>query len=79
MGIIVDTVNEVMDIRPEDIAAPPAFGTSIRADFIGGMAKVNGTLLILLDVNHVLSMDEISLVEQVQAGVAEDGPPPEPA
>ncbi len=77
MGIIVDAVNEVMDIQPEDIAAPPAFGTRIRADFIDGMAKVKDTLLILLDVNHVLSVDEISLVEQVQAGVAEAVPPPE--
>ncbi len=78
MGIIVDAVNEVMDIHPEDIAAPPAFGARIRADFIGGMAKVNERLLILLDVSHVLSVDELSLVGQVQAGVAEDGLPPEP-
>ncbi len=77
MGIIVDTVNEVMDIQPEDIAAPPAFGTKVRADFIRGMAKVNGRLLILLEVDHVLSIDELSLIEQVQANMVEAARPPE--
>ncbi len=77
MGIIVDTVNEVMDIQPEDIVVPPAFGTKIRTDFIRGMARVNGRLLILLDVSHVLSVDELSLVEQVQTNMAEAAPPPE--
>lgn len=62
IGIIVDMVNEVIDLAESDIAAAPAFGTKIRADFINGMGKINDKLMVLLDVNHVLSIDELSMI-----------------
>ncbi len=60
VGVMVDAVNEVLDIPASDIEPPPTFGAKIRADFIRGMGKVEGKFVILLDVDHVLSLDEMS-------------------
>ena len=49
---------------------PPTFGAKIRPDFIEGIAKVDGKFVILLNVNHVMSTEEISQMGQV-AAVAE--------
>ncbi len=66
IGVIVDIVNEVLDIPSEDIEPTPSFGASIRTDFIAGMGKVDGKFMILLDVNRVLSLDELAAAEHVQ-------------
>lgn len=62
MGIVVDAVSEVLEIPAADIEPPPEFGTRIRIDFISGMGKVNGKFVVLLDVNKVLSLDEVAVV-----------------
>lgn len=59
MGVVVDAVNEVLDIDASDIEPPPAFGTSIRSDFIAGMGKVRGKFVILLNVDCVLELDDL--------------------
>ena len=66
IGIIVDIVNEVLDIPSADIEPAPSCGASIRTDFIAWMGKVDGKFMILLDVNRVLCVDELSVVAQVQ-------------
>ena len=60
VGVMVDAVNEVLDIAPSEIEPPPSFGANIRADFIEGMGKIEGKFVILLNVNRVLSVNEIS-------------------
>ena len=65
LGIIVDAVSAVRQIDSSNIEPPPSFGTRIRADFIDGMAKVNGSFVILLDLGKVLSVDEISMLQGV--------------
>jgi purine-binding chemotaxis protein CheW len=60
MGLLVDAVNEVLDISPADIEPPPAFGARLRSDFIQGVGKVRGKFVLLLDVDRVLSIDEIA-------------------
>ena len=62
VGIVVDVVNEVIELADSDIAAAPSFGAKIRADFIQGMGKIDDKLMILLDVDHVLSINELSTV-----------------
>ncbi len=69
IGMVVDAVNEVLDIAPADIEPPPTFGTRIRSDFIQGMGKVKGRFVILLDVNHVLSLEGVD----VPGGMAATG------
>jgi purine-binding chemotaxis protein CheW len=69
VGVIVDAVNEVLDIPASEIEPAPAFGTKIRTDFIHGMGKVNGKFVILLDVNYVLSIDEIGAMTGIGTNV----------
>ncbi len=60
VGMMVDAVNEVVDIEAGNIEPAPSFGANIRADFIEGMGKIEGKFIILLNVNKVLSVDEVS-------------------
>jgi purine-binding chemotaxis protein CheW len=59
VGVMVDAVNAVLEIPSQEIEPPPSFGANIRADFISGMGKVNGKFVIILNVQHVLSIDEM--------------------
>lgn len=70
VGVMVDAVNEVLDIPPDQIEPAPSFGAQIRADFIQGMGKVEGRFVIILNVNHVLSMNEMSTLAGLDAGTA---------
>ena len=63
-GILVDNVNEVIDVSGKDIEPPPAFGTNLRTKFILGMAKVGDEIIILLDMEYLLSFDELSNLSQ---------------
>jgi len=63
VGILVDSVSAVLEIAPEDIEPPPAFGARIRTDFIAGMGKVKDKFVILLDVARVFSIEEIALLQ----------------
>jgi purine-binding chemotaxis protein CheW len=64
IGIVVDSVSEVMNIKGEDIEETPAFGTKLDTDYILGMAKVDGGVKILLDIDRVLSADDIELLDK---------------
>jgi purine-binding chemotaxis protein CheW len=72
VGVMVDAVNEVLDIPATEIEPAPSFGAKIRADFIRGMGKVDGKFVIILNVDHVLSQDEMSSLAGVNpdTGVA---------
>lgn len=59
IGVMVDAVNEVLDIPAADIEPPPSFGANVGREFIAGMGKVRGKFVILLDVNRVLSTEDI--------------------
>jgi len=63
-GILVDNVNEVIDIIGKDVEHAPAFGTNLKTDFILGMAKVGEEIIILLDMDYLLSFDELSSLTQ---------------
>jgi purine-binding chemotaxis protein CheW len=60
LGVMVDNVSEVLSIGASEIEPTPAFGSDIRAEFIAGVAKVGDRFVILLDVDHVLSVDELA-------------------
>ena len=59
MGVVVDSVSEVINIRQNDIEETPNFGTHIETDYILGMAKTNGGVKILLDIDRVMSEAEL--------------------
>ncbi len=64
IGIVVDSVSEVLNIKTEDIEDTPNFGTKLDTDFILCMAKMEGRVKILLDIDQVLSSAEISLLQK---------------
>ncbi len=59
MGIIVDTVCEVLNVNADQIEATPEFGVDIATEFIQGMAKVGKRVVILLDADCILSQTEL--------------------
>lgn len=65
VGVVVDAVSEVLDIPAAEIEPSPNFGTQVRSDFIRGMGKVNGIFVIILDVDKVLSVDEMAVLTSV--------------
>jgi len=61
MGVIADSVSQVIDLPPSDILAPPAFGTRIKVDFLHGMGKSDKKFFLILDIDKVLSIDELKI------------------
>ncbi len=59
MGVIADTVSEVMDLSPRDIEAPPPFGTRVRGDYLKGLGKIGKKFVLILDIDRVLSSEEL--------------------
>jgi len=66
IGIVVDAVSEVLNIKEEDVEETPAFGTKLNTEYILGMAKMEGGVKILLDIDKVLSNEEISDLEKTK-------------
>ncbi len=65
IGIVVDSVSEVLEIKSEEIEAAPSFGQAIDTKFILGLGKAKGKIIILLGIEKVLSSEELELVEQM--------------
>ncbi len=64
IGIVVDAVSEVLNISEEEIEDSPAFGTKLVTDNILGMAKMEGGVKILLDIDGVLNTPDIQALEK---------------
>ncbi len=64
-GLVVDEVSEVLQIESDQITPPPPMGTTVNMEFIDGMGKVNDKLMILLNINKILSLEENVQVDEV--------------
>lgn len=64
IGVVVDAVSAVLEIPDSEIEPAPAFGAKIRTDFIRGMGKVDGRFVIILEVDKVLSVDDLMTVSR---------------
>ena len=67
IGLIADSVSQVISLSETDVTAPPAFGTRIRADYLAGMGRVGERFLLLLNLDRVLSIDELLEVSTVES------------
>lgn len=65
IGVMVDAVNEVLEIAASEIEPAPSFGANIRADFIDGMGKIDGKFVIILNIQQVLSVEEMATLAGV--------------
>ena len=63
LGALADSVQEVIDLEPDMIEPAPKIGTRLKTDFIKGMGKRDDQFIIILDIDNVFSVDELSLVQ----------------
>lgn len=61
LGALADSVQEVMDLDPDEIEPPPRIGTRLKTSFIKGMGKRDDEFIIILDIDRVFSADELAL------------------
>lgn len=66
IGIVVDAVSEVLNIKEEEIEDTPTFGTNLNTEYILGLAKMEGGVKILLNIDKVLSNQEIANFENTE-------------
>lgn len=64
IGVIVDAVSKVMDFKKSEIEEAPSFGGTVETDFIEGMGKVDEDFVIILNIDCVLSLGDLSLLAE---------------
>lgn len=64
MGLIVDSVSDVLHMSNEAISAAPSFGAKIKTDFIKGMGKIEDRLVLILDMDKVLTEEETLIISE---------------
>ncbi|NMO23114.1 purine-binding chemotaxis protein CheW [Pyxidicoccus fallax] len=79
IGLLTDSVSEVLELGPDDIEAPPSFGTRVRLDFLLGMGRHDGRFIMLLDLDRVLSISELLSLATAAGETQAPGTSPVPA
>src|ERR1700753_3489132 len=69
IGALADSVEEVIDLEPDQIQPAPRIGTQIRTDFIKGMGKRDSQFIMILDIDRVFSVEELSAVRSAEGQV----------
>ncbi|MFA5515174.1 MAG: chemotaxis protein CheW [Desulfuromonadales bacterium] len=64
IGALADSVQEVIELRPDQIEPPPRIGTRLKTEFIRGMGSLNDRFLILLDIDKVFSAEELTIAQE---------------
>lgn len=68
IGALADSVEEVIDLEPDQIRQAPKIGAQIQTDFLKGMGKRDDQFIMILDIDRVFSADEIRTVRNPEAG-----------
>ncbi len=63
LGALADSVQEVIELEPEQIEPAPHIGGRIRTEFIKGMGKRDSSFIMILDIDKVFSFDELAAME----------------
>ena len=75
IGALTDSVEEVIDLEPEQIQPAPRIGTQIRTDFIKGMGKRDTQFIMILDIDRVFSAEELAAVRGQEPSKLESSRP----
>ncbi|MCM2971641.1 MULTISPECIES: chemotaxis protein CheW [Larsenimonas] len=67
VGVVVDGVSDVLTLSPEQIKDSPDFGTALSSEFIMGLGSIEDRMLILMDIEKMMSSTEMALVDEVAA------------
>jgi purine-binding chemotaxis protein CheW len=65
IGLVVDAVSDVVNIRPEDVEATPDLGASVDISFLHGMAKAADRLVLLLDIPKLIRNGDLAVPEKI--------------
>lgn len=66
LGALADSVQEVIELEPQQIEPAPRIGTRLKTDFIRGMGKRDEQFVIILDIDKIFSVDELALVQDAE-------------
>jgi purine-binding chemotaxis protein CheW len=78
MGVMADSVLQVIDLKPEDVEHPPTFGTRVKVDYLNGMARSGKKFCLILNTEKVLSTDELLELSEAVDQPADPQVSPEP-
>jgi purine-binding chemotaxis protein CheW len=70
IGALADSVEEVIDLEPDQIQAAPRIGTHIRTDFIKGMGKREAQFIMILDIDRVFSAEDLAAARAMESSHA---------
>jgi purine-binding chemotaxis protein CheW len=73
LGALADSVQEVLELDPDQVEPPPRIGTRLKSKFIKGMGKHDDQFIIILDIDRVFSADELALAQNTESSVAAAG------
>jgi purine-binding chemotaxis protein CheW len=79
MGVLADSVSQVVDLAPEDIEPPPSFGTRVRADFLMGMVRSDRKFILLLDIDRTLATIDVDTTSLAAGEAVTENPTAEEA
>src|SRR5271170_250463 len=68
MGVLADSVSQVIDLGADEIEATPPFGTRLKTEYLLGMGALGKKFCLILDIDKVLSADEVLAVTESTAG-----------
>ena len=72
MGVLADSVSQVIDLSADEIEATPPFGTRVKTEYLLGMGALGKKFCLILDIDKVLSADELLAVTDSIADEASD-------
>ncbi|HWK61813.1 MAG TPA: chemotaxis protein CheW [Eoetvoesiella sp.] len=64
VGVVVDGVSDVLMLKPSEVSAAPQFGTAFSTEYLTGIGTVGERMLILVDIERLMTSQEMALVEQ---------------
>jgi purine-binding chemotaxis protein CheW len=68
MGVLADSVSQVIELSADEIEATPPFGTRVKTEYLLGMGALGKKFCLILDIDKVLSADEVLAVTESTAG-----------
>jgi purine-binding chemotaxis protein CheW len=67
VGMVVDSVADVISLTPDQIKPAPEIGAALNTDYLTGLGTIDERMLILVDIDKLMSGNEIGLLDQVAA------------
>jgi purine-binding chemotaxis protein CheW len=79
LGVMADSVNQVVDFSEGDVEFPPSFGTRVKIEYLTGMGKMGKKFCLILDIDKVLSSDELLAASDAATDSSREPSKPETA